>query len=408
MKIKNFSNVLRTFSINLVGSLFLAIVVNAETSKIPVFNQKIINRSYLESKNQLEDYILDTGDELNIRFIGTPELSGLFIIDEQGEIFLDRIKYTYIRGLTINELTQLLEERYSEFLLNPEIYIRINKFKPIRISVRGEVRKPGLIRISSFQPSGAIENRTLLGSNINKSGFKNNSESLAISPDEAMNRNDLINYNSLVRDDNYYITTLSNAIKKAGGLTSYSNIDKLEITRDIPIGKGGGKKRAIINFSSFIQNAENSNDIRLFDGDDIFIPRLKEQNSSIIPESIIAGLSPRFITVSIAGQIENPGTVKIPIEGSLSDVMNLSGPTKPLSGKIYLIRYNNDGSLIRKNIKYSANSIPGSPQNPYLFKEDLIVVKNSILGTARNSLSAITDPFIGIYTTKEFINQISN
>ena len=48
----------------------------------------------------------------------------------------------------------------------------------------------------------------------------------------------------------------------------------------------------------------------------------------------------RFIKVSIGGQIENPGEVRIPIEGSLSDVMNLKGPRKPLSGKIYLIRYN--------------------------------------------------------------------
>ena len=43
------------------------------------------------------------------------------------------------------------------------------------------------------------------------------------------------------------ITTLSNAIERSGGLTSYSDVSNLEITRDIPFGRGGGKKKAIIN-----------------------------------------------------------------------------------------------------------------------------------------------------------------
>ena len=81
--------------------------------------------SYLESKNVLNDYILNTEDVLNIEFLNIPELSGLFSVDEQGEIYFERKKYTYIRSLTIKELTQLIERRYKEFLLNPEVYIRI-------------------------------------------------------------------------------------------------------------------------------------------------------------------------------------------------------------------------------------------------------------------------------------------
>ena len=44
--------------------------------------------SYLESRDELKDYILDTGDKLKIEFIDSPELSGVFTIDQQGEIYM--------------------------------------------------------------------------------------------------------------------------------------------------------------------------------------------------------------------------------------------------------------------------------------------------------------------------------
>jgi len=87
--------------------------------------------------------------------------------------------------------------------------------------------------------------------------------------------------------------------------------------------------------------------------------------------------------------------------------MNLSGPRKPLSGKIYLIRYNRDGTLLRKNISYSSKANPGSSKNPILLEGDLITVKSSILGRTSQTLRALTEPFIGIYTTQEIIKNIS-
>tara|TARA_Y100001968_G_scaffold309061_1_gene328506 strand:+ start:405 stop:725 length:321 start_codon:yes stop_codon:yes gene_type:complete len=84
-----------------------------------------------------------------------------------------------------------------------------------------------------------------------------------------------------IKKDNQYLNTLSNAIQKAGGLTSYSDLSKIEIIRDIPIGKGGGKKRAFIDFRSYIKNRDDTYDIRLFDGDAIFILSLKEKDPTI-------------------------------------------------------------------------------------------------------------------------------
>ncbi len=87
--------------------------------------------------------------------------------------------------------------------------------------------------------------------------------------------------------------------------------------------------------------------------------------------------------------------------------MNIAGPRKPLSGKVFLVRYGKDGSLIRKNIKYSAKAKPGSKNNPYLVSGDLISVKNSILGRSTSFINAFTEPFIGIYATKEVFENVS-
>ncbi|WP_413683836.1 polysaccharide biosynthesis/export family protein [Prochlorococcus sp. MIT 1011] len=416
MNIKK-TNKFKALSINIVGCLCISSLINAQAQaqaqQVVTERTTDIEVSYLESTNELNDYILDTGDRLNINFINAPELSGFYTINEQGEIYFERLKYAFVRGLTIKELTQLLEERYKEFLLNPEIYIRIDQFKPIRVAVKGEVRSPGMIKFPSFTSTNIktildpLDRKTsdLYYDNLTKNS--NRSSILPSSKDIISNLNSQRISTLDIKRDNDYITTLSNAIQGAGGLTSYSDISKIEIVRDIPIGNGGGKKRAIIDFQSYIKNADTSKDIRLFDGDSIFIPKLQTKDPTIISNSILSGLSPRFMTVAISGEIENPGTIEIPIEGTLSDLIDLTGPRSPLSGKVFLLRYNQDGTLTRRNINYSSRATPGSSQNPYLLSGDILTVKSSILGRSTKTLGEITQPFVGIYTTKTLYESLT-
>ena len=388
--------------------IYISSFISVQSQQISDEKLNSINTSYLESKNELNDYILDTGDVLSIQFKNAPTLSGKFKVDEQGEIYLERIKYAYVRGLTIKELTKLLEKRYEEFMLNANIYIKIASFKPIRVAIKGQIRSPGIIKFPAYISTNI---KTILNTSetknlnpsINKTTGSSESNLFLSSKNKFINEDSSNIPSNSIKRDNDYITTLSNAILYAFGITSYSDLSNIKIIRDIPIGKGGGKKRAIINFLPYIKNADTTRDIRLFDGDSIFIPSLKVKDPSIIPNSILSGLTPKFISVRISGQIENPGVIKIPIEGSLSDLINLTGPRKPLSGGIYLLRYNQDGTILRKNIKYSSSARAGSYKNPYLFGGDSIHVKNSILGKTSATLKAVTEPFIGIYATKEII-----
>lgn len=349
---------------------------------------------YLESKKELEDYIIDTGDILFIEFYPTEELTNTYEVSAEGEIFLPRLDETYVRGLTTSELQNLLEKRYLEFLIEPEIKVRIAEFKSLQVLVRGEVRYPGFYNFPPYKSSFFLESQ-----NDDYNVFlsqKNNANREINSSNQAINNS----INNKKASENI---TISDVILKAGGITSLTDLSSIEIIRDIPLGKGGGKKKASINLNSYLNESDDSNDLRIFDGDIIFLPKLSRSYEKQIPKSVISGLSPKFINVDIFGRVENPGNIKLPLESTLSDAIDLSGPIRPLSGKIVLIRYEADGTVLKKNISYSARAKRGSKRNPFVKEGDLITVQDSFLGKSADLLKEVTEPFVGIYSTKELI-----
>ena len=359
-----------------------------------------IELDYLESKKELQDYIIDTGDVLSIDF-KFEMFNGNYGVNPEGEILLPEIYETYVRGLTISELTELLNKKYLEFIKDPQISVRITTFKPLRVLIKGEVRNPGLYKFPSYRSGFFLELQNDTVSNMNEM-------QRAIAENEIESSNQSLDKSMNIKRTNENITTISDVILRAGGITSLTDLSRIEIVRDVPLGKGGGKKRAFINLNSFLNEYDDSNDLRIFDGDSIFLPKLSQFAENQIPKSVLSGLSPKFITVDIFGQIENPGTIRLPLEASLSDAINLTGPKKPLSGKIILIRYNKDGTILNKTISYSARAKKGSKRNPFIKEGDLISVKNSLLGKTSGFIREITAPFVGIYSTKEIIEGFSD
>ena len=421
----------KTFLIfNFLFLFFIFDISKADTNFPKTKNNKI-DIEYLESKNELEDYIVDTGDYIYLEFYPSNELSGVFPVNEEGELFLPRLDETFVRGLTISELKNLLERRYSEFLIEPDIKVKIAVYKDIRVLVKGELRNPGFYKFPAYNALSFINNiksqqnlmDDVLMQNNNFQAFKykqlekiNLEDEIEINPypnfqveeeDEYQNMQ-LYNQstkNVIVKRSSESVTTISDVIKQAGGITSNTDLSKIEIIRDIPLGKGGGKKRAYINFNSYLDESDPTNDIRIFDGDTLFFPKLSKADPNQIPKSVFLDISPKFISVNLFGRVETPGFVKLPLEATLSDAIDLTGPIKPLSGKIVLIRYENDGTFIKKKISYSANAKRGSKRNPYLKENDLIGVKNSIFGRSAGLIKAVTEPFAGIYSTKKLIEE---
>ena len=387
------------------SSLFFAEVSKTEIYTPLVEKDEAIPSSYLNSKKELEDYIIDTGDSISLEFFPAKELNGIFPVDEEGEIFLPRLEETFVRGLTKSELKTLLEKKYAAFLIDPEIKVRIVVFKSIRVLVRGELRNPGFYKFPAYESVSFINFDQIDNSKLD-SFLKTNNEQLEVSQNLQSNNQSLKDINIKRSSEN--LTTISDVIRKAGGVTSLTDLSRIEIVRDIPLGKGGGKKRAIIDFNAFLNDSDDTNDIRIYDGDSLFFPKLSKSRPYQISKSILSGISPRFMTVNIFGRVENPGVVKLPLEATLSDAIDLTGPIKPLSGKIVLIRYNKDGTVLKTNIAYNAGAKRGSKRNPYLKKNDLISVKNSFYGKSTGVIRELTAPFLGIYATQQVIEGLTD
>jgi len=394
---KNFSKFLPI--IIFFSSLFFVEVSKSEINNPIDEKDEAIPSSYLNSKKELEDYIIDTGDSISIEFFPAKELSGVFPVNEEGEVFLPRLDETFVRGLTKSELKILLEKRYAEFLIDPEIKVRIAVFKAIRVLTRGELRNPGFYKFPAYKSGSYINLETNNSKSASVVEINNEQQEIGQNLQSDNKSSKGLNVKRLSEN----LTTISDVIREAGGVTSLTDLSRIEIVRDVPLGKGGGKKRAIINFNSYVNDLDETNDIRIFDGDSLFFPKLRKSNPNQIPKSILSGISPRFIDVNLFGRVENPGVIKLPLQATLSDAIDLSGPVKPLSGKIVLIRYEKDGTVLKKNINYNSRAKRGSKSNPFLKKNDLITVKNSFYGKTADILGEITAPFLGIYSTKQLI-----
>ena len=97
--------------------LFLPFIFDISKAETNFFNKKSnqIDIEYLESRNELEDYIIDTGDSIYLEFYPAKELSGIFPVNEEGELLLPKLDETFVRGLTKSELKTLLKKNMLNF-----------------------------------------------------------------------------------------------------------------------------------------------------------------------------------------------------------------------------------------------------------------------------------------------------
>ena len=158
---------------------------------------------------------------------------------------------------------------------------------------------------------------------------------------------------------------LYDAIKFSGGITSYSDLTKIEIIRRNTISNGGGKIKAKIDFLEFINYGDDKNNVRLYDGDIIKIPKSNVELTKQLSKAIKTNLSPQFINVLVAGRVEQPGKLTLNRSNTLTDAIEITGGIKVVSGPIFFYRYSAEGLIDKRRFRYKANSKRGSYKKSY-------------------------------------------
>jgi len=95
-----------------------------------------------------EEYRIQPGDLLDIKFFYSPELNEQVPVRPDGRITLQLAPELRAGGRTPAELTTLLKETYSRELKKPDVTVIVRTFGNQRVYVDGEVSKPGLVPLT--------------------------------------------------------------------------------------------------------------------------------------------------------------------------------------------------------------------------------------------------------------------
>ena len=90
------------------------------------------SNEYIKNIPKNNFYILGPGDVLNLKVSeDSLAFNQSFSIDGEGTSYLKRLKKVYLEGLTIGELTEILNKEYSKFVIDPQVEIEILRYRPI-------------------------------------------------------------------------------------------------------------------------------------------------------------------------------------------------------------------------------------------------------------------------------------
>lgn len=95
------------------------------------------------------NYRLGPGDEISVRIKGQPDYSlERTKVSPTGTIYHELVGEVSVVGLTTNQVTERLTTDLSEYLKNPQVSVQLVEAASAKISVFGEVPRPGIVVMS--------------------------------------------------------------------------------------------------------------------------------------------------------------------------------------------------------------------------------------------------------------------
>ena len=227
-----------------------------------------------------------------------------------------------------------------------------------------------------------------------------------------MNEDEFQNYQiqqlNLSRSSFTVFPTIFDAVQSAQGITPYSNLSNVQVTRRQSLSKGGGRIRAQVNFITLITEGDESQNIRLFDGDVVNVGK----SPTVLREQLIeagqSNLTPEFMQVYVTGRVKEPGSVILPQGASLVHAVDLAGGTEVLHGKVEFIRFTRAGEMDRRIFGLNSDAPSGDYRNPILMSGDVIRVRETALTKSVAVINEITTPVLGVYSLYSIFDDFSN
>jgi polysaccharide export outer membrane protein len=139
---------------------------------------------------EFQNYHIGPGDVLQVTVWDHPELTipaGGFrdpetsgqVVGDDGNLFYPYVGVVHVSGMTVPELRHLLTRELSDYIMNPQLDVRVVGFRSQKVYVVGEVNVPGVLPIQDIplmvadaisMSGGLTEDAHKSGVNISRGG----------------------------------------------------------------------------------------------------------------------------------------------------------------------------------------------------------------------------------------------
>jgi polysaccharide biosynthesis/export protein len=195
--------------------------------------------------------------------------------------------------------------------------------------------------------------------------------------------------------------TISRALQTAGGIKTLADVRSIKLRR---VTQSGQEREYSIDFWKLLKEGDQKQDIILQDRDTIVVPAA----ASLPPEDantlLSSSVTPDQIRVSVVGEVQSPGVIRIPPNTPLQTALLNAGGFNQNADKraVEFMRLNPDGTVSKREIAVDFKQGVNETNNPVLRNDDVIVVKKSGLATATDAAGKIFSPLgaiVGIFRT---------
>lgn len=317
-------------------------------------------------------YILGPGDQLQLTLLdpGASELGGNFEILNDGSASLALIGNVVLDGLTLNQANRWLQSLYQQYLLRPDLNLRLVRPRPLQVSVLGEVERPGLYTLTPTEVS-----TTEGGPSISISG----------------------------------LPTVVSALQKAGGLTLNADVTSVRLQRRLP-GNTQQLRETQLDLAALLKQGDKLQNPFLFDGDTLVIGKATNPDSEVM-ELAATNLSPQSISVNVIGEVKSPGRISLQANTPLVQaILAAGGPAtwRAKRSNVELVRINRNGTATRELFDINYSQGVSGLRNPPLRDGDTVVVNRSNYAVVTDAVGAVATPLTGLVNVWALVDLIRN
>jgi protein involved in polysaccharide export with SLBB domain len=317
---------------NVAEELARQSVVEEKTKELKPFGYELFSSMSTSSGLPVNtpvpaDYKMGPGDSVKVQLYGKESGSFELAVNNEGNVDIPDLGPIGVLGLSYEEVKNVIVEKYNQQKIGVQAFVTMGQLKTIQVFLVGEVFRPGTLTLNS-------------------------------------------------------LATITTALFDGGGVSEIGSLRNIQLKRN-------GRTISTLDLYDLVVYGDIGSDIRLQQGDVIFVPTVRK-------------------IVSIDGEVRRPAIYEVKADESFKDLLNLAGGVLPNANSTAIQLVRNDPKQGLQIFSIDANN--QTDISTKLTNGDFISVTKSNLEftNAIRVLGAINSPQLVSLKQKPRLSDIVN